>query len=127
MTLHVVATDVETGETFEATIPDGSYVLLCTEPCHLAHEQWYSNGTRCLTLKGYREGAGAKTRTAWSWTPPPEPGPDVLRLRPVERYPGDNGVRIDRHSEPDDAAADDRQHTAVIDAARATTTEGDRP
>lgn len=99
MTLRVVATDLETGETSEATIPDGSYVLLATAPCHLAHEQRYANGTRVLTVKGYREGATADTRTSWSWTPPPEPPPSVRRLRPVERYPGDNDIWIDR--EPD--------------------------
>lgn len=30
------------------------------------------------------------------WALPPEPGPEVLRLRPVERYPGDNSLWLDR-------------------------------
>lgn len=35
------------------------------------------------------------------WALPPEPGPDVRRLRPVERYRGDNGIWLDR--EPDNS------------------------
>lgn len=37
----------------------------------------------------------------WSWTPPAEPGAEVRRVRPAERYAGDNGVWYDR--EPDDS------------------------
>ncbi len=40
-----------------------------------------------------------RTDLPWSWTPPAEPGPDVRRLRPVERYAGDNSIWYDR--EPD--------------------------
>lgn len=40
-------------------------------------------------------------RAEWSWTPPAEPGPNVRRVRPVERYTGDNGIRYDR--EPDNS------------------------
>jgi hypothetical protein len=39
--------------------------------------------------------------SGWSWTPPPEPGPEVRRVRPVESYPGDNGIWYDR--EPDNS------------------------
>ncbi len=34
-----------------------------------------------------------------TWALPDEPGPEVRRLRPVERYPGDNSIWLDR--EPD--------------------------
>jgi hypothetical protein len=37
----------------------------------------------------------------WSWTPPTEPGPEVRRVRPVERYAGDNSIWYDR--EPDNS------------------------
>lgn len=39
--------------------------------------------------------------TAWSWTPPHEPGPGVRRVRPAERYAGDNNIWYDR--EPDNS------------------------
>jgi hypothetical protein len=38
---------------------------------------------------------------SWSWVSPAEPGPAVRRVRPVERYPGDNGIWFDR--EPDNS------------------------
>lgn len=34
--------------------------------------------------------------SGWSWTPPPEPGVEVRRVRPVERYPGDNSIWFNR-------------------------------
>lgn len=49
--IHVVATDLETGETSEAIIRPGDYVLVAAEPCRLAHEEHRANGTVILTLK----------------------------------------------------------------------------
>lgn len=45
--------------------------------------------------------AATPAETPWSWAPPTEPGPEVRRLRPVERYSGDNGIWYDR--EPDNS------------------------
>jgi len=51
--LRVTATDVETGESATQDIPAGEYLLLTTEPCHLAHTQAYpAKGTHVLTIKG---------------------------------------------------------------------------
>lgn len=40
--------------------------------------------------------ATAAAPEPWTWTPPAEPGPHVRRLRPVERYRGDNATWFDR-------------------------------
>jgi hypothetical protein len=51
--LRVVATDLETGESETQDIPAGEYLLLTTEPCHLASTQAYPvKGTHVLTIKG---------------------------------------------------------------------------
>ena len=53
MSLRVTVVDEQTGETDEATVPDGDYPLICTEPCHLASTQAYpTKGTHVLTIKG---------------------------------------------------------------------------
>jgi hypothetical protein len=53
MSLRVTVLDEQTGDTDEASIPDGDYLLICTEPCHLAGTQAYpTKGTHVLTIKG---------------------------------------------------------------------------
>jgi hypothetical protein len=53
MSIRVVVTDEQTGDTETVTVPDGDYFLVCTEPCHLAHVQSYpTKGTHVLTIKG---------------------------------------------------------------------------
>lgn len=54
MTLKVTVLDVETGQTGEATVVDGDYVLICAAPCRLADTQAYpTNGMHVLTIKGH--------------------------------------------------------------------------
>jgi hypothetical protein len=51
--LRVVATDLLTGESGTVDLPAGEYLLLTTEPCHLASTQAYpTKGTHVLTVKG---------------------------------------------------------------------------
>jgi len=45
MTLHVTVTDVEIGDTDTVEVPEGDYLLVCHEPCHLHHTNAYANGT----------------------------------------------------------------------------------
>ena len=50
--LKVVVTDLETGETEEALVPAGEYMLLVTAPAYLAHAQMHKGGeTAQLTIK----------------------------------------------------------------------------
>lgn len=51
MTLHVVVTDIETGETDTAEVAEGDYLLITHKPCHLFHTSVYGNGTHVLTVK----------------------------------------------------------------------------
>lgn len=52
MSIRVTATDNETGESSHVDVADGDYLLICTEPCHLAHTNAFDNGTHVLTVKG---------------------------------------------------------------------------
>lgn len=52
MSVRVVATDEQTGESDERVIPDGDYLLICVRPAHLTHTQAHANGTHVLTVKG---------------------------------------------------------------------------
>lgn len=56
MTLHIVVEDKETGEMSEAEIPEGDYLIICHNPCHVAHTAAYGNGTHVLTIKGRKAG-----------------------------------------------------------------------
>ena len=51
--LRVTCEDLLTGEKQTADLPAGEYLLLTTEPCHLASTQAYpSKGTHVITIKG---------------------------------------------------------------------------
>jgi hypothetical protein len=53
MSLTVTVRDNETGETDSAQVPDGDFLLICTEPCRLDSTQNYpTKGTVVLTIKG---------------------------------------------------------------------------
>lgn len=56
MSLRVVVTDEQTGDTEEVTVPEGDYLLICTEPCHLAYTNAYANGTHVLKVEGRKAG-----------------------------------------------------------------------
>lgn len=58
MSLRVTVVDIETGDSDEAVVADGDYLIICTEPCHVAHTQAHANGTHVLTVKGRRRSAG---------------------------------------------------------------------
>lgn len=64
MSLRVSVVDVETGDREEVTVPDGDYLLLCTEPCYPAHVQAFKNGTHVLTIRGRLAGAVSTTPAA---------------------------------------------------------------
>jgi hypothetical protein len=80
--LRVTAVNLLTGETSTAEIGAGNYVLLITDPCHVAHEQHYDTGTTILTLKRRRGGEpptvvrwpAAATDAAWALDGPTELG-----------------------------------------------------
>lgn len=51
--LRITVEDLETGdkETREL-VPEGDYVLICVEPCHVAHTQVHpTTGTHVITIK----------------------------------------------------------------------------
>jgi hypothetical protein len=52
MSLRVTIVDEQTGDTEETTVPDGDYLLICTQPCYIAHTSAHANGTHVLTIKG---------------------------------------------------------------------------
>lgn len=52
MSIKVVVTDLETGDTNEATVQDGDHILITVDPCYLANQQMYANGTTVLTIRG---------------------------------------------------------------------------
>lgn len=52
MSIRVTVLDQETGDTETIDVPDGEYLILCTDPCRLDHVQEYANGTHVLTVKG---------------------------------------------------------------------------
>lgn len=54
MSVRVVATDEETGESDERIVPDGDYLLICVRPAHLTNTQAHGNGTHVLTIKDTR-------------------------------------------------------------------------
>lgn len=53
MTLRITVLDVETGDSDTAEIPEGDYILIAHDPCHLAGTQIHANGTHVLTVKGH--------------------------------------------------------------------------
>lgn len=51
--LRVQVTDLLTGESETTEIPAGEYLILATDPCHVASVQAYpAKGTHVLTVKG---------------------------------------------------------------------------
>lgn len=50
--IRVTVEDLATGDIEVAEVPLGEYLLLCTEPCWLAHTKAHANGTHVLTVKG---------------------------------------------------------------------------
>lgn len=53
MSLRVTVVDEQAGDTDTATVPDGEYLLIVTDPCYLAHTAVYpTKGTVVLTIKG---------------------------------------------------------------------------
>ena len=56
MTLRVTVVDQETGDTSTDEVPEGDYLLITHEPCHLHHTNAYANGTHVLTIKARRAG-----------------------------------------------------------------------
>jgi len=50
--LRVTARDIDLGDEEVAEVPSGTYVILCTEPAHVASIQKHANGTVVITVKG---------------------------------------------------------------------------
>ena len=50
MSLTVTVKDNETGETDSAQVPDGDYLIVCTDPATYSI-QTHSNGTHVITVK----------------------------------------------------------------------------
>lgn len=51
MSVRVVATDLETGETKEVVIEAGNYVLFTVAPCYQHGTTVHANGTHVITVK----------------------------------------------------------------------------
>lgn len=102
-------TDLEGWGFTTADMDDLSDVLASAYTAHMVIGT--ARFSRAVLGAGYRRSAPASPQwelrdmftdrpaAPWSWTPPAEPGPEVRRVRPVERYAGDNGIWYDR--EPD--------------------------
>ncbi len=54
MSVRVTVVDEQTGDAETKRVPDGDYLLIVVEPCHLAHTQAHINGTHVLTIKDYK-------------------------------------------------------------------------
>lgn len=52
MSLRVTVVDEQTDESETVIVLAGDYLLVCHEPCRLAHTQAYGNGTHVVTIKG---------------------------------------------------------------------------
>jgi translation elongation factor P/translation initiation factor 5A len=51
--LRVTCEDLATGEKESVELPAGEYLVLTTEPCHVAHTQAFpGKGTHVITIKG---------------------------------------------------------------------------
>jgi hypothetical protein len=50
--IRVTVEDLDTGEREEKTLPAGEYLVIATEPCHVAHTTAHGNGTHIVTIKG---------------------------------------------------------------------------
>ena len=50
--IRVEVTDLKTGDRDSAVLPPGEYLVLTTEPCHIANTQAHGNGTHIITIKG---------------------------------------------------------------------------
>ena len=50
--IRITVEDLETGKTQTRDVPPGDYVLLTTEPAHVAHINAFANGTHVVTIKG---------------------------------------------------------------------------
>lgn len=54
MTLRIIVTDIDTGESDTAEIAEGDYLLITHKPCYEASVQTYpTTGTHVLTIKGH--------------------------------------------------------------------------
>jgi hypothetical protein len=75
VSLTVTVLDEQTGETETQRIPDGDYLLIAVEPCHLGGVQaWGAAGqTHVLTVKGRR----------------PQPLPEPSSITPISRAADD--------------------------------------
>lgn len=53
MSLRVTVVDEQSGDTETKVVPDGDYLLICTEPCHVHYVNAYpKTGTHVVTIKG---------------------------------------------------------------------------
>lgn len=53
MSLRVKVTDIETGESDEAVVEDGDYIVICADPSYLAGAVSQDQGrTHVVTIKG---------------------------------------------------------------------------
>jgi hypothetical protein len=50
--IRVTVEDLKTGEKQTRDVPPGDYMLLTTEPAHVAHINAFANGTHVVTIKG---------------------------------------------------------------------------
>jgi hypothetical protein len=64
MSVRVTVVDEQTGDTETKRVPDGDYLLIVVEPCHLAHTQAHLNGTHVLTIKDYKHRARTSEEAA---------------------------------------------------------------
>lgn len=71
--IRVTTVDTETGDYAEVDLKPGNYTIVCADPCYLASETHYGNGTTVLTLKGRDPGLMA---TRLVDVEDPQGGPD---------------------------------------------------
>lgn len=55
--LLVTVVDLETNDVVTREVSEGDYVLICVEPCYLAHTQAHpTTGTHVITVKDCKRG-----------------------------------------------------------------------
>lgn len=52
MSIKVRVTDEQTGDTAERTVPDGDYIVICTEPCEIGDIRMFRGGTHVVVIRG---------------------------------------------------------------------------
>jgi hypothetical protein len=96
-----LVTDATPDDEDEVTLGPGDYGKVSGDDIAMVVRATGALITSVEVIPEYEEDEAATPDGPRRWALPDEPGPEVRRLRPVERYPGDNSIWLDR--EPDNS------------------------